>query len=366
MTAKTVRVLVVDDSPLSRELICDQLRTASGIEVVGAAPDGKTALRNIEECCPDIVTLDVQMPGLDGFEVLEQMLRKHPVPVIMVSSFTARGAHTTLQALEQGAMDYVPKPSNAREAATDFRKELVGKIRAMAGADVRQVLRIRQDRKLRQTRSAEVRSHAHVPDFPCGFESCCIAIGISTGGPPALTALFSALQPPLPPIVIVQHMPPTFTGPFAQRLDTLSSITVKEASGGDTLRPNHALVAPGGRHLRLRRRGSSVISSLDDGELVSGHRPSVDVMMTDVAAAFGSRCLGVIMTGMGQDGAAGCAAIRKAGGFVLGQDEASSDVYGMNKVAFVNGHVNRQFSLDALPQMLHDHARASFVRGAVC
>ncbi len=174
----------------------------------------------------------------------------------------------------------------------------------------------------------------------------CIAVGISTGGPSALTVLFNVLRPPMPAIVVVQHMPPRFTGPLAWRLDALSELSVKEAEANDVLRPNHVLIAPAGLHLLLRRSGNRVRVVLNDEPPRSGHKPSIDVMMQSAAKAFGPRCLGVIMTGMGYDGVSGCAAIRAGGGYVLGQDEASSDVYGMNKAAHGAGHVDRQFSLD--------------------
>ena len=170
--------------------------------------------------------------------------------------------------------------------------------------------------------------------FPAELAGKCIAIGISTGGPPALAQLFAAIRPPMPPIVVVQHMPPSFTKPLAWRLDSLSELSIKEAAPGDVLEPNHVLIAPGGKHLQVRRMGNAVKAVIRDGPVVSGHKPSVDVMMNSVVEAFGGGCLGVIMTGMGRDGADGCRAIRAAGGYVLGQDEATSDVYGMNKVAY--------------------------------
>lgn len=190
----------------------------------------------------------------------------------------------------------------------------------------------------------------------------CIALGISTGGPPALDGLFRALTPPLPPIVVVQHMPANFTGPFARRLDADSRLSIKEAEAGELLRPNQVLIAPGGRHLRLQRRGNAVTVVLDDSDPVSSHRPSVDLMMQDAAAIFGSQTLGIIMTGMGHDGANGCAAIRAAGGYVLGQDEATSAVYGMNRAALLRGGVDRQFALPELPQLIAQHCARSASR----
>jgi two-component system chemotaxis response regulator CheB len=265
----------------------------------------------------------------------------------MVSSLTQLGADTTFEALERGALDYVPKPDCAAETRAAFGNELLRKIRIAANTDVRRILEIRQERKHRR---AERRRPEPVPkqvstQSPAALRDKCIAIGVSTGGPPALSRLFEALRPPMPPIVVVQHMPVHFTKPLAWRLDSLAQLSVREAEAGDVLRPNHVLIAPGGRHLQLRRTGNLVKVVLRDGAPVSGHKPSVDVMMKSAAEIFGPRLLGVIMTGMGRDGADGCGAIRAAGGYVLGQNEASSDVYGMNKVAYQEGHVDRQFPL---------------------
>jgi two-component system chemotaxis response regulator CheB len=191
----------------------------------------------------------------------------------------------------------------------------------------------------------------------------CIAIGISTGGPPALSSILAALEPPLPPIVIVQHMPPKFTQPLAMRLDSLSKLTVHEAAEGDALLPNHVFIAPGGRHTCIARHGNAVRIRICDGEPVSGHKPSIDVMMAGVAEVFGRHALALIMTGMGHDGVEGCRAIHAAGGYVLGQDEASSDVYGMNKIAFTRGHVHRQFSLATAAETILECIRGTAKAG---
>lgn len=352
---RLIRVLVVDDSALMREMLADIFNDTPDIVVVGKARDGADAVKKVANLQPDVITLDVQMPGIGGLETLEAILAEHPIPVIMVSALTQRAADITWQALDRGALDYVPKPQNKQETSGPFREELVHKVRVMAGADVARLLRIRTARTNRTMARAAIRRDTLRPAAvveTSSFDNCCIAIGISTGGPPALSGLFQSLPPQLPPVVVVQHMPGTFTGAFARRLDSLSQLSIKEAETGDVLQSNHALIAPGGRHLRLRRRGSQVVVEIVDSDPVSGHRPSVDVMMHDAAAAFGSRCLGVIMTGMGHDGAAGCAAIREAGGYVLGQDAATSDVYGMNRVAYVNGDVDRQFALNDLPAIL--------------
>jgi two-component system chemotaxis response regulator CheB len=286
------------------------------------------------------------------------LLARRPVPVIMISSLTTLGADITLDALERGAMDYVAKPQDARQAVL-LGEELARKIRAVAGADVHRILEIRRQNKQRLAnlpRPATPSKPAAEPT-PSELANLCVAIGISTGGPPALTRLFETLAPPMPPIVVVQHMPPNFTKSLAWRLNSMSALSIKEAQHNDLLQPNQVLIAPGGAHVLLRRRGSSVRVAIDDGPAVSGHKPSVDVLMRTAAEVFGPKLLGVIMTGMGHDGAAGCKAIRAAGGYVLGQDEATSDVYGMNKVAFVEGNVDRQFALDEAAAQIRAQVR---------
>ncbi|MBC8351603.1 MAG: chemotaxis response regulator protein-glutamate methylesterase [Planctomycetes bacterium] len=360
MSNATIRVLVIDDSALARELISDQINAAPDMEVVGAARDGLKGLEQLERLRPDVVTLDVKMPNMDGLETLDAIFDKHPVPVIMFSALTQRAADITLDALDRGALDYVAKPEGGRAALEQAGDELRRKIRCVFGADVKRVLKIRKARKTRlavQTPSGGTMSSAQ---SSISFQNCCIALGISTGGPPALSQFFQTLAPPMPPIVVVQHMPAQFTRPFAQRLNTYSALTIKEADTGDTLEPDRVLISPGGRHLHLERQGRKVVALIRDGDFVSGHRPSVDVMMNCASEVFKGRCLGVVMTGMGRDGSDGCGAIRARGGYVLGQDEASSDVYGMNKVAYVEGHVDRQFSLEDLPKLLTKQTQKMF------
>lgn len=364
MTSKDIRILVVDDSAVIREMLSDSITEADGFELVATAGGGKEALARIEQHHPDLVTLDIQMPGMNGLETLDEILKRAPTPVIMVSSLAKRAADITLQALELGAIDYVAKPDNVHASGYNWLEELLRKIRTAASTDVRRVLRIRAEREQRLAASRQ--KSPSLPETACGsigeIRDSCIAIGISTGGPPALSGLLESLLPPMPPIVIVQHMPGQFTTPFAARLDSISQLTVREAQTGDVLEPNLVLVAPGGQHTQLRRQGSRVVVRVRSGEPVSGHKPSVDVMMQDAAEMFSDRCLGIIMTGMGHDGVAGCGAIRAAGGFVLGQDEASSDVYGMNKVAFTRGHVDRQFSLEDLHCVIPQQCKRMFRR----
>ncbi len=347
MAETSIRVRVVDDSAVIREMICDYVGAAPGMEVVGTASNGREAVEKHGHLRPDVVTLDVRMPKMDGLETLDALLAQHPTPVIMVSALTQLGASITLDALDRGALDYVAKPESGRGAEAALREELIRKIRSVVGTDVHRILDIRKARKQRRAEQAtKKRSPKEVSDAsPLEYAERCVAIGISTGGPPALSRLFEGLKPPMPPIVVVQHMPTHFTKPLAWRLDSLARLSIKEAASGDILRPNHVVIAPGGKHLSLQRRGKMARVAIEDGEPVSGHKPSVDVMMRSAAAIYGPGCLGVIMTGMGKDGAEGCRAIRSAGGYVLGQDEASSDVYGMNKVAFQAGNVDRQFSL---------------------
>ena len=359
MASKNIRVLIVDDSAVIRHIIRDYVSDLPDMEVVGMAASGQKALELCESTRPDVVTLDIQMPGMDGLATLDAILAKRPVPVIMVSGLTRAGATVTMDALERGALDYVAKPERGSRTAATLGDELLRKIRSAYGSDVRRILRIREQRNKLRAQPQRKRPVTCGPaDTPIReLADKCVAIGISTGGPPALAALFETLRPPMPPIVVVQHMPAAFTGPFSWRLNSLSQLSIKEATSGDMLRPNHVYVAPGGKHLSLRRQGKWAKVMLRTGAPVSGHKPSVDIMMQSAAEIYGPRCLGVIMTGMGRDGSDGCRAIRVKGGFVIGQDEASSDVYGMNKVAHVEGNVNRQFGLSQAATVIRQQVK---------
>ena len=365
MTVEDIRVLVVDDSAVVRSIIAESINATAGMKVVGTAVDGRKAMEILDAVRPDVITLDIQMPNMDGLATLAAILAKRPVPVIMVSSLTTQGANITLDALDRGAVDYLAKPDYGAKTKATLREDLPRKIRAAAGTDVQRILRIRQEQKQRRAEGQRPKPplKKDCKLEPFSLKDKCIAIGISTGGPPALSRLFESLRPPMPPILVVQHMPPSFTKPLAWRLDSLSELTVREATHGDPLEPNQVLIAPGGRHLQVHRVGVSVKAAVRSGAPVSGHMPSADVLMKSVAEAFGKECLGVIMTGMGRDGADGCGAIRAAGGYVLGQDEDSSDVYGMNKVAFGAGNVDRQFSLSEAAAALTRHVQSRFAPG---
>ncbi len=362
---RKIRVLVVDDSAVIRRIISDLINEAPDMEVVGTAGDGLRALEVCESLRPDVVTLDVQMPRMDGLTTLDRLLKTRPLPVVMVSSLTKRGAGITFDALERGALDYVPKPDYGRDAKTGLRDELLRKLRNAAGTDVARILRIRKQRQQRHQRRPEAPASAEAKPRPAicpnALADKCVALGISTGGPPALTRIFQSLGPPMPPMLVVQHMPPHFTGPLAWRLDATSPLSIKEAEHGDLLQPNQVLIAPGGMHLEVRRLGGVVKAVVRDGPPVAGHKPSVDAMMRSAAAVFCARLLGIIMTGMGRDGVDGCRAIRQSGGYVLGQDETSSDVYGMNKAAMVEGHVDEQFSLDRAAATISRQVRRMWI-----
>jgi len=359
MATNDIRVLVVDDSAVVREMLCDLISDTRGMKVAGKAEDGQKALDIFRSVNPDVVTLDIKMPRTDGLTTLDSLLARSPVPVIMVSALTQAGASITLDALERGALDCIEKPEKSSDFRKTFGDELIRKIRSAAGINVRRILEIRKARKQRLAlkRKSRVKSKLTSTDSLQEYADKCIAIGISTGGPSALSSLFEMLHPPMPPVVVVQHMPTNFTKLLASRLDSLSKLSIKEAENGDILSPNHVLIAKAGYHLGLRRCGNVINTYYATGEHASGHKPSIDVMMRKVASIYGANSLGVIMTGMGRDGSDGCKEIRKAGGYVLGQDEASSDVYGMNKVAYAEGNVNRQFSLDEAASVITRQVR---------
>lgn len=336
---KPVRVLVVDDSALMRKLIAEMLRSEPGIEVAGLARDGAEAVEMTLRLRPDVVTLDVEMPGKSGLQALPEILDACPVPVVMVSALTQEGADVTLAALELGAVDFLPKPGGPRGLA---------ELKGCQDLLVSKVLTAAQSRIRRRLPASSPPRRARVREAP----AACVAIGISTGGPQALSQVFPQLKPPIPPVVVVQHMPSPFTGAFAARLSRQCSLPVKEAEDGDRIVPNQILIAPGGRHLVLVGQPPLVRASLTDGPPVSGHRPSIDLLFQSVARGFGAQAVGLLMTGMGRDGVEGCKRILAAGGRTFGQDQDSSVVYGMNKAAFQEGAIQQEFSLDQLPDLI--------------
>jgi two-component system chemotaxis response regulator CheB len=364
-----VRVLVVDDSALMRRLLSDLLGSAPEIEVVGVARDGREAVVQTLRLKPDVITLDVEMPEVSGLDALPALLAVHEAPVVMVSALTQAGADVTLQALELGAVDFLPKPErNQLSELRANRDLLVAKVLAAASSRVRRARRAdatvaAPSLATRTERRTCIAPPSQSPSLPpatavpaLGSSALCFVIGISTGGPQALSQVFPLVAPPLAPVLVVQHMPAQFTGIFAERLNRYSNggLTIKQAEEGDLVLPERILIAPGGRHLTLLGQPPRVRIALSNEPAVSGHRPSIDVLFQSAAKVYQSAVVGVIMTGMGRDGVEGCKAIVAAGGYTLGQDEATSVVYGMNKAAFLEGAVKAQFALDELPVILQN------------
>ena len=337
-----IRVLVVDDSATMRSLITVALNRDPGIEVIGAAGDPFEARGMIKALNPDVVTLDIEMPNMNGIEFLEKIMRLRPMPVVMVSTLTQAGAEMTLRALELGAVDCVSKPADAL-GTQDALAEIVVKVKIAARASVRTKA---------DMAPASARKAGYMPSGDV------VAIGSSTGGVEALLQILTLFPETCPPTVITQHMPATFTASFAARLDRASGARVQEATDGALLEPGKVYVAPGGAtHLEVVR-SAGLRCRLVAGDPVSGHRPSVDVLFNSVSNAVGDKAVGAILTGMGRDGAQGLLTLRKAGAKTLGQDEQSCVVYGMPRSAFEIGAVEKQVSLSSMGQSILDLASA--------
>jgi len=330
---RAVKVLVVDDSALVREVLTQGLGADPGIEVVGSAADAYQARDAIVRLKPDVLTLDVEMPRMDGVEFLRKLMPQYPIPVVMVSALTERGKAITLQALEAGAVDFVSKPkADVVRGLQAMLTELCAKVKIASTAKVAHWKHTRQrEASRRQARRAAT------PGALAESTDKVIAVGASTGGTEALKTVLTALPPSAPGVVVVQHMPAGFTRMFADRLNDLCAMEAKEAEDGDRVMPGRILVAPGGRQLRVRRSGGEYRVAVTEEGLVCGHCPSVEVLLRSVAEAAGANAVGVILTGMGADGADGMKALRDAGGRTLAQDEATSVVFGMPKEAWERG-----------------------------
>ena len=332
----SIKVLVVDDSALIRELLTRTLVRDGDITVVGTAVDPIDAREKIKTLAPDVVTLDIEMPNMNGLEFLSRLMRLRPTPVVMVSTLTKKGASETLLALELGAVDFVAKPgADMRDGLEGFGAVLRDKVRAAARSDVRG----------RAGRAEIPVTPLRTAAAPTG---ALVAIGASTGGVEAIRTVLEPLPPDCPPIVIAQHMPAGFTERFAARLNEVCQLTVLEAQDRMALRNGHAYVAPGDYHLRVERSGGQLTCQLGRDELMSGHRPSVDVLFESVSRSVGGMAVGVILTGMGRDGARGLKLMREQGAFTLGQSQSSALVYGMPRVAFEEGAVVEQAPVEAI------------------
>jgi len=343
-----IRVLIIDDSAFMRTALSRMLTADSDLWIVGTASGGAEGLQKVASLDPDVVTLDMQMPGMDGLETLRRIMAQFPRPVIMVSSATVKEGEITLNALEAGAFDYVPKQlSPSSLDILHIREQLVAKIKAAAESR-RSRDRLPLSRKPPRT--------VDLPARKLNEPAALVALGISTGGPNALQEILPTLPADLPvPVVVVQHMPPGFTTPFAERLNKLSAISIREASHGELVQPGVVYIAPAGSHLRvIRPTESRTVIFLSEKREDQQHIPSVDIMMQSVALAFHSQAMGVIMTGMGSDGAQGMSAIHREGGFTLGQDAASCAVYGMPRVCAEMGILDRVVPLGQIPnEILH-------------
>ncbi|HEY3598468.1 MAG TPA: chemotaxis response regulator protein-glutamate methylesterase [Paraburkholderia sp.] len=330
-----IKVLCVDDSALIRSLMTEIINGQPDMTVVATAPDPLVARELIKQHNPDVLTLDVEMPRMDGLDFLEKLMRLRPMPVVMVSSLTERGSEITLRALELGAVDFVTKPRvGIRDGMLEYSEKLADKVRAAARARVRQAAPAGHPAG---AHAAAAATPAPLFNNPLVSTEKLIIVGASTGGTEAIREVLVPLPPDAPAVLIAQHMPPGFTKSFAQRLNGLCRITVKEAEHGERVLPGHAYIAPGHAHLLLARSGANYIAHLSDEPPVNRHRPSVDVLFRSAAQHAGKNAVGVILTGMGRDGAAGLLDMRRAGAYTLAQDEASCIVFGMPREAIALG-----------------------------
>jgi two-component system chemotaxis response regulator CheB len=343
-----IKVLVIDDSALIRSLLTEIINSQPDLEVVGAAPDPLVARDMIKQLNPDVLTLDVEMPKMDGLEFLERLMRLRPMPVVMVSTLTERGSEITLRALELGAIDFVTKPKmSIVDGMHEYTNQIADKIRAAA-----------QARIVSLPRQSPAAKNPDVPAMlrnPLLSSEKLLIIGASTGGTEAIKAFLLQMPSDCPGILITQHMPAGFTKSFANRLDSLCQISVKEAEGGERILPGHAYIAPGDKHLLLARSGANYVTQLSDEPPVNRHKPSVDVLFASAAQAAGKNAVGVILTGMGKDGAAGMMQMKTAGAYNYAQNEESCVVYGMPKEAVAHGGVDEVAHLLDLPKLVLNH-----------
>ena len=325
---KKIRVLVVDDSAMVRSLLAGIINRQSDMECVGAANDPLVAREMIRELNPDVITLDIEMPKMDGIEFLGRLMRLRPTPVVMISTLTERGAEVTMKALELGAVDFVAKPRiGVADGLNELSNQIVEKVRIAASAQIKRAV------------SIATRPSAGAPEASVArpLQDTVIAIGASTGGTEAIKDVLTPLPADFPAIVITQHMPPGFTTSFAARLNGLCRIAVQEAVHGERLLPGHAYIAPGGKQFRVDRSGANYVAVVEDGEPVNRHRPSVEVLFRSGAKVVGRNAYAIMLTGMGNDGAKAMKEMKDAGSYNLVQDEASCVVFGMPREAIAHG-----------------------------
>jgi two-component system, chemotaxis family, protein-glutamate methylesterase/glutaminase len=347
----SIKVMIVDDSAVVRQVMSAVLAADPAIELLGTAADPLLAMTRMKQQWPDVLVLDVEMPRMDGITFLKKIMQERPTPVVICSTLTVQGAETTMEALAAGAVAIISKPKlGLKDFLEDSSQELVASVKAAARANVKRLAAAAARPPLARVvkHTADVILPPSGPRAMTQTTERVVAIGTSTGGTQALEVVLTALPRVSPGIVIVQHMPEKFTAAFAARLDSLCQIAVKEAQTNDRVIPGRALIAPGGRHMVLKRSGAQYVVEVVDGPLVNRHRPSVDVLFRSVAKCAGANAFGIIMTGMGDDGAAGLLEMRQAGARTIAQDEESCVVYGMPKEAVKRGGVERSVSLDVI------------------
>lgn len=352
------KVLIVDDSALVRQVLTEILDKAPGLTVVGSASDPYVAREKIKKLNPDVITLDVEMPRMDGITFLGNLMRLRPIPVVMISSLTEQGADITLQALELGAVDFVSKPRlDVKQGLEEYARDIIEKVSVAAGARVNAIssartARVKASSHLSEKHSADAVLPKGAPRKHFRTTDRIIGIGSSTGGTEAIKEVLMRLPPDMPGIVISQHIPEAFSGPFAQRVNGACLLTVQEAVDGQQVLPGHAYIAPGNRHLVVKRDGARYICKLNDGPPVNRHKPSVDVMFRSLAQNAGSNAIGVILTGMGDDGAEGLGEMRDAGAASMVQDEKTSVVWGMPGEAAKRGFAQEVLPLNKIAERL--------------
>jgi two-component system chemotaxis response regulator CheB len=361
--SKPIRVLIVDDSAVVRQVLQQVLGKAPGIEVMGAVSDPVFAMTRMKADWPDVIVLDVEMPRMDGITFLKLIMEQHPTPVVICSTLTEKGSETTFQALSAGAVSIVTKPKvGLKDFLQDSSNDIVDAVKAAARANIGNLRRSTQATPVAKAQGRPAAPAAN-PAASAGATALhqttdhLIAIGTSTGGTQALEAILCALPATAPGIVIVQHMPERFTALFAQRLDSLCAIRVREAVNGDRVLPGLALIAPGGKHMQIRRSGAQYHAEVTDGPLVNRHKPSVDVLFRSVARCAGRNATGFILTGMGDDGARGLKEMRDAGAPTVAQDEASCVVFGMPKEAIALNAAEKVMDLARVPAEIMRYAR---------
>lgn len=336
-----IKILIVDDSAFMRKLLSDLFSAESDFVVVGTARNGKEAVDKVKQLKPDVVTMDVEMPIMSGLQALEIIMKEIPTPVVMLSSLTSAGAKATLIALELGAVDFVAKTTGVISNLAGISDEIVAKGRAAIKANVSQLSKIKMELPSMTSLSSQSLISSNGEKI--------LAIGTSTGGPRALQEIITRLPGNLPcGTVIVQHMPPGFTRSLAERLNSLSSLTVKEAEHNDIILPGMVLIAPGDYHMIVEREGNKKVVKLNQSPPIGGHRPAVDPMMDSVAKVYGKQSVGVILTGMGHDGAKGIQAIKEQGGYTIAEDQSTAVVFGMPKSAIELGVVDKVAPLSAI------------------